>query len=499
MRDEPPFFPNDKRVFADESETQEERILLKLYNTLSRTKEVFVPLEKDHVKMYVCGPTVYNYIHLGNARPFILFDTLRRYLEYGGYTVTYVQNFTDIDDKMINKAKAEGITVSELAERFIEEYFYDADRLNIRRATIHPKATESIPAMISMIQTLFEKGYAYDTPDGVYFDVSRMPDYGKLSRYNLEELESGGRELASDESGKRNPLDFVLWKKKKPGEPSWPSPWGEGRPGWHIECSAMAKQYLGETIDIHGGGQDLIFPHHENEIAQSEAANGKPFVRYWLHNGFVNIDQEKMSKSTGHFFTVRDLTQFYDYRVIRFFMLGGHYRMPINFSQDLLQAAENGWQRIRICMEHLQFVKDHAQNEPSGEGRKASAELDEAIEKGRADFISAMDDDINTADALSVVFELVRAANTATSIPGMDAPVLDRTISQLKTWLDVLGLDVSSDLQPTIPSDVLALVRARDQARKEKDYARADAIREEIQQKGYVVEDTPHGSKVRAL
>ena len=307
---------------------------MRIFNTQTRAKETFEPLEPGHVKIYICGPTVYNYFHLGNARPFITYDTLRRYLEYRGYRVTYVQNFTDIDDKMINKANTEGITIRELADRFIKEYFHDADRLNIRRATHHPRATDSMPVIIDMITKLVDKGFAYETDDGVYFDVAKMPDYGKLSHHNLDELESGASERVSQDAEKQNRLDFALWKKKKPSEPFWPSPWGDGRPGWHIECSAMVKEYLGETIDIHGGGQDLVFPHHENEIAQSECANGKPFARFWMHNGFINIDQEKMSKSAGNFFTVRDLTSHHDYLVLRFFILGGHYRMPINFSRS---------------------------------------------------------------------------------------------------------------------------------------------------------------------
>jgi len=333
---------------------------MKIFNTQSREKEEFVPLEPGKVKIYVCGPTVYNYFHLGNARPFITYDTLRRYLEYRGYTVTYVQNFTDIDDKMIKRANAEGTTIRELADRFIAEYYYDADRLNIKRATYHPRATDSMPVIIQMIEALAAKGFAYETDDGVYFDIGKMPDYGKLSHHNLEDLEFGASERISLDGCKRSNLDFALWKKKKEDEPWWPSPWGDGRPGWHIECSAMNKQYLGDTIDIHGGGQDLVFPHHENEIAQSECANGRQFVRYWMHNGFINIDHEKMSKSTGNFFTVRDLAQQYDYLVLRFFMLGGHYRMPINFTAELLMAAQNGWNRIQTCIENLNFILGQA-------------------------------------------------------------------------------------------------------------------------------------------
>lgn len=474
--------------------------MLRLYNTQSREKEEFVPLQPGEVRMYVCGPTVYNFFHLGNARPFITYDTLRRYLEYRGYKVQYVQNFTDIDDKMINKAKADGTTINQVAERFIAEYFHDADRLNIRRATVHPRATETIPMIISLIETLFEKGFAYETEDGVYFDVGRMPDYGKLSHHNLEDLVSGAGDRVVNESDKHSSADFALWKKKKEGEPFWPSPWGDGRPGWHIECSAMVKQYLGETIDIHGGGQDLVFPHHENEIAQSEAANGKPFVHYWLHNGFINVDHEKMSKSTGNFFTVRDLAQHFDYLVLRFFMLGGHYRMPINFTTDLLTAAQNGWNRIRTCQENLDFViasattPEQVTDEPA---RLAAAELDRAGGQGRTDFIQAMDDDLNTADALAAVFELVRAANTAASVPGIDRSSLRKAARVLTELLDVLGLHTAQ--KDEIPAEIMTLVQARVAAKKARDFAKADALRDEILAKGYSVADTPQGPKVSIL
>lgn len=473
--------------------------MLRLYNTKSRDKEDFVPLEPGKVKMYVCGPTVYNYFHLGNARPFITYDTLRRYLEFSGYTVAYVQNFTDIDDKMISKARAEGVTVAELADRFIREYFHDADRLGIRRATVHPRATETMPTIIQLVKTLVDKGYAYESGDGVYFDIARLPDYGKLSRRKLDELESGGRELSESETDKHNTLDFALWKKKKEGEPSWPSPWGDGRPGWHIECSAMIKQHLGDTIDIHGGGQDLIFPHHENEIAQSEAANGKPFVRYWLHNGFINVDQAKMSKSAGNFFTVRDLVKHYDYMVLRFFMLSGHYRMPINFSADLLQAAENGWNRICTCLTNLAFVADHAPAEAAAAAEPAVHAIRDAQAQYRTEFVRAMDDDLNTADALAAVFELVRAANTAAAEPGIDAESLHHAAQSLTTLLDVLGLNPAAGNASDVPADVMQLVQERTAAKKARDFARADALREQISQMGYAVADTPQGPKVSRL
>lgn len=471
--------------------------MLRLYNTQTRHKETFTPLNNGQVKMYVCGPTVYNYFHLGNARPFITYDTLRRFLEFSGYHVSYVQNFTDIDDKMINRANSEEITVQELADRFIREYFYDADRLNIKRATIHPRATETIDTIVDLVQTLMDKGYAYEADDGVYFDVSRFKPYGQLSHHRLEELESSDREMSFDASDKRSRMDFVLWKKKKEHEPFWPSPWGDGRPGWHIECSAMIIKHLGETIDIHGGGQDLVFPHHENEIAQSEAATGKPFVRYWLHNGFINIDQEKMSKSAGNFFTVRDLAEHHDYLVLRFFMLSSHYRMPINFSAELLQAAENGWKRIQTCLDHTAFVAAHAPLKPEGEGIEAAASLRNSIQTYRQAFVDAMNDDLNTADAIAAVFELVRTVNTAATVGGIDQETLKAATETLHQLLDVLGLtETKNEDDDGIPSDILELVSQRTEAKKQRDFARADTIRDEIQKRGFTVVDTPQGPKV---
>jgi|LFRM01.1.fsa_nt_gb cysteinyl-tRNA synthetase len=471
--------------------------MLRLYNTQTRHKETFTPLNNGQVKMYVCGPTVYNYFHLGNARPFITYDTLRRFLEFSGYHVSYVQNFTDIDDKMINRANSEEITVQELADRFIREYFYDADRLNIKRATIHPRATETIDTIVDLVQTLMDKGYAYEADDGVYFDVSRFKPYGQLSHHRLEELESSDREMSFDASDKRSRMDFVLWKKKKEHEPFWPSPWGDGRPGWHIECSAMIIKHLGETIDIHGGGQDLVFPHHENEIAQSEAATGKPFVRYWLHNGFINIDQEKMSKSAGNFFTVRDLAEHHDYLVLRFFMLSSHYRMPINFSAELLQAAENGWKRIQTCLDHTAFVAAHAPLKPEGEGIEAAASLRNSIQTYRQAFVDAMNDDLNTADAIAAVFELVRTVNTAATVGGIDQETLKAATETLHQLLDVLGLtETKNEDDDGIPSDILELVSQRTEAKKQRDFARADTIRDEIQKRGFSVVDTPQGPKV---
>ena len=475
--------------------------MIKIFNTQTRAKEELQTIEPGKVKMYVCGPTVYNYFHLGNARPFITYDTFRRFLEYRGYDVAYVQNFTDIDDKMINKANEEGITVRELADRYIAEYFRDADGLNIRRATVHPRATDSIEEMLKIIQTLMDKGYAYLLEDGVYFDTAKFEDYGKLSHHKLDELEAGASDRVSSDQGKHTPMDFALWKFKKPGEPFWPSPWGEGRPGWHIECSAMIREHLGVTIDIHGGGQDLVFPHHENEIAQSEAANDAPFVHYWLHNGFINVDQEKMSKSAGNFFTVRDLVQHYDYDVLRFFMLTGHYRMPINFSAELLTAAQNGWTRIKTCVENLDFVVANATSAAASAtdlstAAEAAASLTKDCDQARAAFITALEDDLNTADALAAIFELVRAANTAATLPGIAPEALKTAAATLRELLNVLGLQPTREAQ--IPAEVLALVDERTAAKKARDFARADVLRNQVLELGYEIKDTPQGPKVSA-
>lgn len=468
---------------------------MKIYNTQTRQKEDFIPLEPGKVKMYVCGPTVYNYFHLGNARPFITYDTLRRYLEYRGYDVTYVQNFTDIDDKMITRANQEGISTDELAQRFIEAYFHDADRLNIRRADHHPRATKTMPMIIELIQLLMDRGYAYTAADGVYFDVARYENYGKLSHHRLEDLLAGASERLTDLSDKRSSADFALWKFKKDGEPFWDSPWGEGRPGWHIECSAMVRQYLGDTIDIHGGGQDLVFPHHENEIAQSEAATGKPFVRYWMHNGFINIDHEKMSKSSGNFFTVRDLAQHFDYQVLRFFMLSGHYRMPINFSTDLLHASENGWQRIINCLENLRFLAQSApDNSDEPAVQAASKSMLDAAEAAEQAFVAAMDDDLNTADGLAAVFELVRLANTIVAKSTVERQALLVVADKINALMDVLGL--YPEKENLIPQSIIDQLNERTEAKKARDFARADALRDQIQAEGYVIEDTPQGPKV---
>ncbi len=469
---------------------------MRLYNTLAREKQEFVPVHPGEVRMYACGPTVYNYFHIGNARPFVLFDVLRRYLEYRGYKVTFVQNFTDIDDKMIRRAAEEGVTVRELADRFIGEYRKDAARLGIRPATHQPLATECMADILDLIGTLVAKGFAYETEDGVYFDTAKSEGYGKLSRFPLEDLEAGARvEICAT---KQHPTDFAVWKKKKEGEPSWPSPWGEGRPGWHIECSAMARRYLGETIDIHTGGQDLVFPHHENEIAQSEAASGKPFANFWLHNGFINVDNEKMSKSKGNFFTVRDILGTYDADVVRFFLLSSHYRSPVNFSAELLEAAGSALTRIRTCTSNLEFVAAAAPGTAGSEDAARAAEALASTGKDlRTAFLAGMDDDFNTADAIGTVFELVRAANTAAAVPGIPAGALRDALALLREICGVLG--VACDEKAHVPADVAALVDQRAAARAAKDWKRSDGIRAEIRALGFDVKDTPQGQQVAPL
>ncbi len=465
---------------------------MKLYNTLTRTKEEFKTIEPGKVKMYACGPTVYNYFHLGNARPFVTFDTLSRYLEYRGYDVTFVQNFTDIDDKMINRANEEGITVEELADRFIKEYYVDADGLNIKRQTHQPRATHSMKAIIGLIKSMEEKGYTYVIEgDGVYYDVSKKADYGKPSHYKLDELEAGGGERKASYEGKKNPGDFAVWKFKKEGEPFWGSPWGEGRPGWHIECSAMIKQYLGDTIDIHGGGQDLIFPHHENEIAQSEAANGCTFCNYWVHNAFVNIDGEKMSKSLGNFFTIRDILKKYPYNVVRFFILLGHYRSPINFSDELLAAAQTSLGRISNCVRNADFVLGSGNLAGDADADKI---LKDAITAAGDSFIAHMDDDLNSADAITDIFNLVRQTNTSAQEGKVSADVLKQARDKIVELTGVLGIVL--DLEDEIPEEITGLADKRAEAKKAKDYALADKIRDEIQAKGYIVKDVPGGYKI---
>ena len=457
---------------------------MKLYNTLTRTKEEFKPLVPGEVKMYSCGPTVYNYFHLGNARPFIVFDCLRQFLEYRGYDVKFVQNFTDVDDKLINKAREEGTTVPEIAEKYIKEYFVDAKALGIKEASVHPRATENIDAIIETVQTLIEKGHAYEVDGDVYFSVESYKDYGKLSHQPLEDLESGVRKELDDK--KHHPMDFALWKKRKTDdEIGWESPWGIGRPGWHIECTAMVNRYLGHTIDIHSGGFDLIFPHHENEIAQSVCANGTPFANYWLHNGFINVNNEKMSKSLGNFFTVRDIAAKYDYEVIRFFMLSAHYRSPINFCDELMDAAKNGLERIYNCIDNIDFIINNA---PEGEVR---AEIEEAMTSYKNKFVTAMEDDLNTADAISAIFEAVRYANSILAPNRAELEIAKATIIELG---NVLGL-LKNTQKASLDEEIEALIEQRTQARKNKDWALADKIRDDLKARGIVLEDTPDGVK----
>lgn len=465
---------------------------MKIFNTLSRQKEEFVPLEEGKVSMYVCGPTVYNLIHIGNARPMIVFDTARRYMEHKGYAVNYVSNFTDVDDKIIKKANEEGVDPSVISERYIEECRKDMQALNVKPATTHPKATEEIEGMIEMIKTLIEKDHAYVAKDGtVYFKTRSFAQYGKLSHKNLDDLRSGGRSLlVSGEEQKQDPLDFVLWKPKKEGEPFWESPWCEGRPGWHIECSVMSKRYLGDEIDIHAGGEDLIFPHHENEIAQSEAANGKEFAKYWMHNGFLNIDNKKMSKSAGNFFTVRDIGEKYDLQVLRFFMLSAHYRSPLNFSAELMEAAKNGYERIVTSVSNLNYLLEKAQGDvPGAEEEKAMEEAKGFVQK----FEAAMEDDFNTADAVSAIFELVKFANTNVTEQSSRAFVkaLKEEIVMLS---DICGLIVEK-ADEILDSEIEALIQERQEARKAKNFARADEIRNLLSEQGIILEDTREGVK----
>ena len=465
---------------------------MKIYNTLSKRKEEFVPIEEGKVRMYVCGPTVYNLIHIGNARPMIVFDTVRRYMEHKGYDVNYVSNFTDVDDKIIKASIEEGVDASVISERYIAECKKDMQNMNVKPATTHPKATEEIDGMIDMIQTLVDKGYAYVAEDGtVYFRTRNFKDYGKLSHKNIDDLQGGMRSLlVSGEDQKEDPLDFVLWKPKKEGEPYWESPWCDGRPGWHIECSVMSKKYLGEQIDIHAGGEDLVFPHHENEIAQSEAANGKEFSKYWMHNAFLNIDNKKMSKSLGNFFTVRDISEKYDLQVLRFFMLSAHYRSPLNFSADLMMAAKNGLERIITGTENVKYALSNAKKEQMDDAEKAL--LTEA--KGfETKFDEAMDDDFNTADAISAIFELIKFANiNATADKSKE--FLQAILDEILTLTDICGLIVDKE-EEMLDSDIEALIAERTAAKKAKDFAKADAIRNELLEKGIILEDTREGVK----
>ena len=465
---------------------------MKIFNTLTRRKEEFVPLEEGKVKMYVCGPTVYNLIHIGNARPMIIFDTVRRYMEYKGYEVNYVSNFTDVDDKIIKKAIEEGVSAEEISTRYIKECKKDMADMNVKPATTAPQATQEIQGMIDMIQTLIDKGYAYPAADGtVYFRVKKFKEYGKLSHKNLDDLQSGFRSLkVSGEDQKEDPLDFVLWKPKKEGEPSWPSPWCDGCPGWHIECSVMSKKYLGEEIDIHAGGEDLIFPHHENEIAQSECCNGKIFARYWMHNGFLNIDNRKMSKSLGNFRTVRQIGEQYDLQVLRFFMLNAHYRSPLNFSADLMEAAKNSLERILEAAGKLSDRKDNGAAENITEEELA---LLKEAEGFVTKFEAAMDDDFNTADALAAIFELVKFANTNVD-ENSSREFAGGLYEELFKLSDVLGLKIEKK-EEILDKEIEDLIQERQAARKAKDFKRADEIRDELLKKGIILKDTREGVK----
>ncbi len=458
---------------------------MKLYNTLTKTKQEFVPIEAGAIKMYACGPTVYDYFHIGNARPFIIFDTLRRYFEYIGYEVTFVQNFTDVDDKMIARAQKENVTLKSLGEKYISEYFKDAQQLGIKAATVHPRATENINEIISLIETLIEKDNAYESEGDVYFDVQSFPGYGKLSGQSLDELLAGARINILEK--KKSPGDFALWKAAKKGEASWESPWGKGRPGWHIECSAMSMKYLGETIDIHAGGQDLVFPHHENEIAQSEAATGKPFANYWMHNGYINVDNEKMSKSKGNFFTVRDISKKYDLKVVRLFMLSSHYRSPINFSEELIMQASSAMARIKNFRDSLK----HAVSA----GGENCAEINDQLDLLKKSFRQAMDDDLNTAEALGAIFEFVHNVNIEIENSGA-IKAADKAVSELDALLDVLGIKIDDE---KVPSEVLELVDMRKKARAGRNFAQADAYRDEIAKMGYAIKDTADGEIISKL
>ena len=463
---------------------------MKIYNTLTKKKEEFEPLEKNKVKMYVCGPTVYNLIHIGNARPMICFDTVRRYLEYKGYEVNYVSNFTDVDDKIIKKANEEGVTATEIAERYIKECKQDMEALNIKPATHQPRATEEIGGMIKMIQTLIKKGHAYEVDGTVYFKTRSFKDYGKLSKKNIDDLEAGHREIkVTGEEGKEDPLDFVLWKPKKEGEIAWDSPWGEGRPGWHIECSEMSKKYIGDTIDIHAGGEDLIFPHHENEIAQSEACNGEKFANYWMHNGFLNINNKKMSKSAGNFFTVREIGEKYPLQVIRFFMLSAHYRTPLNFSDTLVESAKTGLDRILTAID---LCREMAAKEETGSLSKEETEHFANIEVLVKKFEDAMEDDFNTADAVSAIFEIVRESNS--TVKDFSADYAKKILKVLEDLCSVLGIETTKE-EEILDEEIEKLIEERQAARKNKDFARADEIRDQLLEQGIVLKDTREGVK----
>ncbi len=457
---------------------------MKIFNTMTRQKEEFVPNDPNEVKIYACGPTVYNYIHIGNARPLCVFDVLRRYLEYRGYNVKFVQNFTDVDDKIIKRANEEGITFEEVSKKYIDEFSTDANGLNFKKATVHPKATENIDEIINIIKTLEEKGYAYAVDGDVYFRTLKFKEYGKLSHQPIEDLQSGAR-IAIGEK-KENPLDFALWKAAKEGEPYWESPWGKGRPGWHIECSAMNKRFLGDTIDIHCGGQDLIFPHHENEIAQSECANGCTFSKYWMHNGYINVDNVKMSKSLGNFKTVREIANVYGYEVIRYFLISSHYRSPINYSLEIIEQCKSALERLYTCRDSLDFALKNAKDIPD------DTELIDKLNSHREQFIKAMDDDLNTADGVAAVFDLVKDINTSILDKDVSKNVCETAAKVFDELCDVLGL-LYNRKSNDVDADIEALIEKRQEARANKDWATADAIRDELKAKGIILKDTPQG------
>lgn len=461
---------------------------MRIYNTLTRKREELKTITVGELKMYACGPTVYNYFHIGNARPLCVFDVLRRYMEFRGYKVTFVQNFTDIDDKIIKRANEEGVSFVNISEKYILEYWKDAKGLNIREANFHPKATENIPEIISIISTLVEKGYAYETQGDVYFSTNKFAEYGKLSHQPLEDLESGARIMAGEL--KKEPMDFALWKAAKPDEPSWESPWGRGRPGWHIECSAMVRRYLGNTIDIHCGGQDLIFPHHENEIAQSECCNAVPFANYWMHNGYINVDNQKMSKSLGNFFTVRDVAEKYGYEPIRYLMISSHYSSPINYSYDIIEQSKASLARLYNCRDSLEFSYKNAVDTGTG----SNEDLLKLLNSRREQFIEAMDDDLNTADGLAAIFELVRDINTKVIDMKADKEVCETAIKIFDELCDVLGILYNRNTD-TLDAKVDALIKARADARKMKNWSEADKIRDELKAIGIIIEDTPQGVK----
>ncbi|MDU7956445.1 MAG: cysteine--tRNA ligase [Clostridium perfringens] len=465
---------------------------MKVYNTLNKKKEEFIPLTPGEVKMYVCGPTVYNFFHIGNGRTFIVFDTIRRYFEYRGFKVDFVQNFTDIDDKMIKKANEEGTTVKKIGDTYIKEYYQDADALNIERATVNPRATEFIGEIIKFVKGLVDKGYAYEVDGDVYFSTKKFEGYGKLSGQNIEDLQSGAR-ISVDER-KKDPMDFAIWKAQKPGEPAWNSPWGMGRPGWHIECSCMAKKLLGETIDIHAGGSDLKFPHHENEIAQSEALTGEPFARYWLHSAFVNVNNEKMSKSLNNFFTAREILERYDADVIRFLMLSAHYRQQLNFSEDLLESAKASVERIYNAIGNLENLIDEVSREEMNEEEKAYLE---SLNKYKEKYIEKMDDDFNTADAITAIFDLIKDINTNITIDS-SKELAQKALELIRELGAPLGMFQKST-KGNLEEEIEALIAKRQQARKDRDFALADKIRDELKDRGIVLEDTPQGVRWKMI